>query len=80
MGHKRFHMSEGIAFPESAHIVCMQYTTRQLMESMSFTTADINPYCDAPGYISYFKNGVDPDQLTSEKPADLDPHCIPPCF
>ena len=68
MGHKRFHMSEGIAFPESAHIVCMQYTTRQLMESMSFTN------------ISYFKNGVDPDQLTSEKPADLDPHCIPPCF
>ena len=27
--------------------------------------------------ISCYKNRVDPDQLASEKPADLDSHCFP---
>ena len=27
--------------------------------------------------IFSFKNSVDPDQLASEKPADLDLHCFP---
>ena len=27
-------------------------------------------------YISCFENSVDPDQLASQKPADLDPHCL----
>ena len=27
--------------------------------------------------ISYFDNSVDPDQLASQKPADLDLHCFP---
>ena len=26
--------------------------------------------------MSSFENSVDPDQLASEKPADLDPHCF----
>ena len=26
--------------------------------------------------VSRFENSVDPDQLTSEKPADQDPHCF----
>ena len=30
--------------------------------------------------ISCFDNNVDPDQLASEKPADQDLHCFPPCF
>ena len=27
-----------------------------------------------------FENSEDPDQLASEKPADLDPHCFPICL
>ena len=30
--------------------------------------------------ISNFENSVDPDQLASEKPADLDLHCFPLCL
>ena len=26
--------------------------------------------------ISHFENSVDPDQLASQKPADLEPHCF----
>ena len=37
----------------------------------------INPYHAKPGYISYFENHVDPDQLASQKPADQDPHSFP---
>ena len=28
-------------------------------------------------HVSHFGNGVIPDQLASEKPADQDPHCFP---
>ena len=31
-------------------------------------------------YISCFENSADPDQLASEKPADLDLHCFPLCL
>ena len=27
--------------------------------------------------LNSFVNSVDPDQLTSKKPADQDPHCFP---
>ena len=30
--------------------------------------------------IAHFENSVDPDQLASEKPADLNPHCLPLCL
>ena len=30
--------------------------------------------------ISYSENSVDPDQLASKKPADLEPHFFPLCL
>ena len=30
--------------------------------------------------ISCFEYSVDPDQLASQKTADLDPHCFPVCL
>ena len=36
----------------------------------------INPCPAEPGYTLPFANSVDPDQLASSEPADLDLHCL----
>ena len=39
-------------------------------------TVIFNPCPAEPGYALPLQNSVDPDQLASKKPTDLDLHCL----
>ena len=46
------------------------------VETMLFRQYDINPSLAEHDICPVFASSVDPDQLASEKPTDLDLHCL----
>ena len=54
----------------------MQENKQEVTDIVKIVKTYLNPCPAEPGYTLPFANSVDPDQLASKKPTDLDLHCL----